>query len=106
MPGAEHPQAGLPLRAALTLHAQQGQHKAGGLAETALEYAAEPLAFLGVVELVIHGVHVHRKLTLFVYVGERIFVSRDHCFDIDRQPPRQRFGKLQSLAVTESIVPI
>ena len=58
MPGAEHPQTRLPLWAALSLHAQQGQHEAGGLAETALKYATEPLTFLGFVQLVVHGVHV------------------------------------------------
>ena len=93
MPGAQHPQAGLPLRSVLAGAALQRQHETRRLSQTALEDAAQALALLRIVQLVVHRIDVDRELALFEQICQRIFVGGHQILRIKRQPARQRFGE-------------
>src|ERR1700687_2990909 len=104
MPGAQHPQARLPFRAAFAIPALQRQHRANGIAETALEYLAQPFALLGIIQLVGQRIEVDGKLALLEKIGKRVLVGRNHRTGIYPQPLRQCPGKLQRFVAAVAVV--
>src|SRR5262249_26645613 len=104
MPRSKHPQTGLPFRSFLAEAALKWKHESRWLVQTALENPSKPLAFLGILEFVVFGINVDRKLPLLVYVGERVLVGCNDAFRIDRQRSREFFRESLCLFGTEAII--
>src|ERR1051326_5021851 len=106
MTGAEHPEAGLPFRAVLTVSTLYRQHEACRATKATLEDTAKPLTFFRFIEFVVERINIDWKLPLFQGVCERIFVRADEVIGIDRQYTRKFQGESMSLGFTKSIIPI
>ena len=81
----QHPCSGLPLGAAIAADPVQRQHRPDGRREAALEDAAQSLARLRIVELVVVRLEVDRKMSLFAHVVPRVFIGRHRVRRVDSE---------------------
>ena len=106
MTRAEHPQAGLPLGAALALGALQRKHEAGWIAQAPAEDTAQALTLFRVIQLVVERIDIDRQQAFLVDIGERVFVRGNHVLGADGETIGQRFGEGLGLGLAHAVIPI
>ena len=82
---AQHPEAGLPFRAASSRAALERQHDSRGRVQPALEDAAHALALLRIFQAIVDGIDVDRQLPFALQIVDRVFERRDSRIP-DRRP--------------------
>jgi hypothetical protein len=94
---AQHPQAGLPDRAAQSRDALERQHRAGGRGEAALDQPAQPVALLGILDPRVARLEVHGQPALGAQTVPRILVGERDVVGIDLEVARERARKARGV---------
>src|SRR5215475_278525 len=106
MPRAKHPRTRLPFWSVFAMASLKGQHETYRFANAAFENTANPITFLGVVQLIVLWIDVYRELSLFQHVRHRILVSSNDAIRIHRQATRKFFREFLGLGLTETVISI